>query len=159
MVKKRKSKRRGRSAAFMRSINPRLKKKKSRSAIKLKRGYQMAKRRKVKKSRRTSKKSSILGLNAAAIVAPMLYGAVRGKTSALIAPYTAKIPLGTIGDEVGMYALATIGKKYLFKKAGVVRDALTAGQVIEMARIGEALISGELGLFGNKETASNGNIF
>lgn len=157
MVKKRKSKRRGQSAAFMRSINPRLKKRKSRS-IKLKTGAKMAKR---KKAKRTSRRSSgkILGINTASIVGPLLYGAVRAKTSALIAPYTAKIPLGNIGDEVGMYALATLGKKFVAKKQGVLRDALSAGQVIELARIGDAIASGDLGLFNSSAGAVNSNIF
>jgi len=140
----------------MRSINPRLKKRKSRS-IKLKTGYKMAKRRKAKRSVKRS--SKVLGINTAAIMGPLLYGAVRARTSALIAPYTVKIPLGNIGDEVGMYALASLGKKFVFKKAGIVRDALSAGQVIELARIGDAIASGELGLFNSAAAPTNSNIF
>jgi len=58
-----------------------------------------------------------------------------------------------------MYALASLGKKFLFKKAGIIRDALSAGQVIELARIGDAIASGELGLFNSAAAPTNSNIF
>jgi len=107
----------------------------------------MAKRRSTRKPvRRTKRSSSIMGINLGKAGAAMLYGAMRAKTSNLIAPYTSKLPLGNIGDEVGMIALSMAAKKYLFKKAGIARDALTAGQTIELARIGDAAISGDLNL-------------
>ena len=108
----------------------------------------MAKRRSTRKpARRTSKRStSIMGINLGKAGAAMLYGAMRAKTSNLIAPYTSKLPLGNIGDEVGMIITSMLSKKYLFKKAGIARDALNAGQTIELARIGDAAVSGELNL-------------
>lgn len=119
----------------------------------------MVKRRKSTK-RRTSKRSmSILGINTAKALSAMLYGGVRAKTSNLLAPYTSRIPLGNVSDEVGMLAVTTLGKKFLFKKAGTFRDALTAGQTIELARIGEAIASGQLGninIFGGQQAAQSG---
>lgn len=124
----------------------------------------MAKRR-YKPKRKTSKKrgTSIFGINTMKALSAMLYGGIRSRTSNLIAPYTARIPLGNVADEAGMLAVATIGKKFLFKKAGIVRDALTAGQTIELARLGEAASKGQLGLgrlFGGSPAAStNGYVF
>lgn len=153
MAKKRRStKRRGQSAAFMRSINPNLKKRsksKSRS-IKYK-GATMAKKRSRKGN---SKSSSILGFNTAAALAAVLYGAVRAKTSTLLSPYTAKIPLGNVSDEAGMLIVTSLGKKFLFKKKGTFRDVMTAGQTIELARIGDAIVSGELNLSLGKSSSS-----
>lgn len=106
---------------------------------------------------------SILGINTAKALSAMLYGGVRSKTSNMLAPYTSRIPLGNVSDEVGMLAVTTLGKKFLFKKAGTFRDALTAGQTIELARIGEAIASGQLGninLFGGGQSSqSSGYVF
>ena len=117
----------------------------------------MVKRRKSVKRRSSKKSSSILGINTAKALSAMLYGGVRSKTSNMLAPYTSKIPLGNVNDEVGMLAITTLGKKFLFKKAGTFRDALTAGQTIELARIGEAAFSGNLGninIFGGGSQAA-----
>ena len=127
----------------------------------------MAKRRYTRKpvKRRSVKRSaSIMGINMGKATAAMLYGAMRARTSNMLAPYTSKLPLGNIGDEVGMIVASMVGKKYLFKKAGVLRDALNAGQTIELARIGDAAASGQLNLpFLNMGQAAapstSGNIF
>ena len=122
----------------------------------------MAKRRyKATKKRRSVRKSaSIFGVNVGKATAAMLYGASRAKISNLLAPYTSKIPLGNISDEVGMYLALMAGKKFLFKGASVMRDAANIGQMIEMARIGDAVISGDLGInLGGASATSNGNIF
>ena len=76
----------------------------------------------------------------------------------MLAPYTSRIPLGNVSDEVGMLVVSTLGKKYLFKKAGALRDAMSAGQTIELARIGEAIASGSLGigLLGGNNGGNNG---
>ena len=141
-------------------------KKTTSSTTKLKNTRTMAKRRYTGKAKRkTSKKGfSIMGISMNAALASMIYGAIRGKTSNYLAPYTSKIPLGNISDEVGLIATSYIGKKYLFKSAGVMRDALSTGQKIELARIGEAVMSGNVGIpllnMGSPATAtSNTNIF
>lgn len=122
-----------------------------------KKGRFMAKR----KHKSSRKSSSMFGINTAGIVAPVLYGAVRSKISNYLAPYTSKIPAGAISDEVGMYLAAMLAKKFLFKQKGVLRDALSAGQNIELAMIGEAIASGQvnLGALGSSSTSDSGNIF
>jgi len=130
----------------------------SNSVTKLKKRT-MAKRRTKKRSKK--QKSSILGINTAKATAAVLYGAIRAKTSQFLSPYTSKIPLGSISDEVGMIAASWAGKKFLFKGSGVLRDALTIGQTIELARIGDAAISGQIGLgfLGGTATTTGTNIF
>lgn len=125
----------------------------------------MAKRRYTRKTKRRAKKSmSIMGINVTKATAAMMYGAMRARTSQFLAPYTAKIPLGNVADEVGMIVASWAGKKYLFKGSGVLRDALTIGQGIELARIGDAVISGQAGIpflnmGGATPNANGSNIF
>lgn len=68
------------------------------------------------------------------------YGGVRERISNFLAPYTSKVPLGTIGDEVVLggvgYFLAKKSKNKMLK--GIGRAAL----VIEAARVGEAIADG-----------------
>lgn len=152
----------GRKMKRLRS--PTRKRKKSNSATKLK--YRtMAKRRYVRKTkRRTTKRSmSFMGINLNTALASMGYGAIRARTSQMLAPYTQKLPLGNIADEVGMIVASWAGKKYLFKGSGIARDALSAGQKIEMARIGDAVASGNVGIpflgMAGATPTSNTNIF
>jgi len=121
-------------------------KKKSSTIIKYKPKRRMARKRKSVKRRSSKKSSSIFGINTMKALSAGIYGALRMKSSNMLAPYTSKIPLGNISDEAGMLLVSTLGKKYLFKRAGVLRDAMTAGQTIELARIGEAIASGSLGI-------------
>lgn len=104
-----------------------------------------------------------MGINTAKALAAGLYGAIRMRTSQMIAPYTQRIPLGNVSDEVGMLVVTSMAKKFLFKGAGTMRDALTAGQTIELARIGESVASGSLGinLFGggNNQASNAGYVF
>jgi len=72
-----------------------------------------------------------------------LYGAGREKVSNFLAPYTNKIPLGNITDEVVM---GTLGYFAMKKGSGIVRDVGKAAMTIEAARIGETLVSGSLNL-------------
>jgi hypothetical protein len=119
----------------------------------------MAKRKPVR--RRTRKSTSFMGVNLSKVGAAMIYGALRSKSSNYLAPYTSKIPLGNVSDEVGMFGAAYLAKKFLFKKAGIMRDALTIGQGIEMARVGEAIINGQVGLNigGASAPSTSGNVF
>ena len=117
------------------------------------------------KKRRTvrrSKTTSIWGLNLGKAGAAALYGAIRARASNYLAPYTSKIPAGAVSDEVGMVIATQLAKKMVFKKAGIMREALTAGQAIEFARIGEAVASGQINLGalgGQAQPANNGNLF
>lgn len=105
---------------------------------------------------------SILGINLTKAGSAMAYGAIREKMSNVLMPYTSKIPLGVISDEVGMLGASWALKKFFFKGKGFARDALSIGQGIELARIGEAVINGQVnlgGLFNNAMPATNGGAF
>ena len=75
-------------------------------------------------------------------IAAVAYGAVRQKTSAMIQPFTSKIPLGTVADELVLgtagYFLAKKSKNKMLKAAG------TAILTVEAARVGEAIADGSL---------------
>jgi len=103
----------------------------------------------------------VLGINTGKIAAPIVYGMLRSKTSTMLEPYTSKIPLGNISDEVGMFLVSHFAKKFVFKRAGIVREALTVGQGVELARIGDAIINGQISLGGltASATSSNGYVF
>lgn len=81
----------------------------------------------------------------------MIYGALREKMSLALLPLTSKIPLGTVADEVGMGVINYIVAK---KTSGMLRDVAVKGLVIENARIGEALVSGNI--FSTGSAATNG---
>ena len=111
----------------------------------------MARRKKVrrrggffKKTRRSGRKATSMGK--AIQFDSMIYGAARGRVSNYLAPYTAKIPLGSIADEVGMGILCY----FVAKKtgAGMLRNVALKGLVIENARIGDAVASGAVGIGG-----------
>jgi len=118
------------------------------------------------KKRTTRKKSSVsnkklFGINLGKAFSTMLYGGIRSIASNKLAPYTSRIPLGIISDEAGLLLVSTFGKK-IFKKNDIFKEVLTAGQTVELARIGEAVFNGQLGLnlFGqNQEANNNGYIF
>jgi hypothetical protein len=126
-----KKKRRGMSAAFMRSINPNL--------HSTKRGQTMArKKRRTSKSRRFGRKGS-RSLGWGFLASAALYGAGREKISTLIAPVTSKIPLGTIADEV---VLLVAGQQVAKRTSGMVSDLGKAAAIVEASRIGVAIADG-----------------
>ena len=147
--------------AKMKRVRAKPKKSKSRTSPKRRTSTKrktntMAKRKTVK--RRKSNSMKIFGINTSRALAAGLYGAGREKLSNMLSPYVSKLPLGNVADEAGMYLAAWAGKKFLFKQKGIIRDALSIGQDIEMARIGEAVATGSLGLpkFGGAATQSTG---
>lgn len=133
-------KRRGRSAAFMRSINPFLKKSK-RSVTPMAR----RKRSGRKSSRRSGGSSNGSDRLMTILPAGAAYGFIREWASDKLSPLTSKIPLGNIADEAGMLAVLWAARKYAFKKSGILRDAAKAGMYIEAARIGQQIKDGNLG--------------
>ena len=86
-----------------------------------------------------------LGLMATVLGAGV-YGAFRAKVSDYLSQYTSKIPLGNISDEVGMGLLCLIGKKFIGRRVPLAKKVFEAGLLIESARIGEAVATGQLGL-------------
>lgn len=125
--------------------------------------YKVAKRRYRAKKKSYSRRRTFGG--AEKYIAPLLYGMGRKKVSDFLASknITQKIPLGAISDETAMFGTAWALKKFLFKRKSVIRDALSSGQQIEMAMIGESIASGQvnLGALGGSttETSSNGYVF
>ena len=152
----------GRKMKKLRAAPKRKKRSISTTKFKPRKNTMVKKRVKRRATRKASAK--ILGVSMAKVGAAMAYGAMRARTSNMLSPYTSKLPLGNIGDEAGMIAVSVLAKKYLFKKAGFVRDALNSGQIIEFARIGDAAISGDIKIpflsGSDPATASvSGNIF
>lgn len=81
----------------------------------------------------------------------MAYGALRAKVSNMLDPFTSKIPLGTLSDEVGMGILNYFVAK---KTGGMLRNIALKGLVIENARVGEVLATQGLGVLGGGNTSS-----
>ena len=103
------------------------------------------------KKRRIKRRSSSSVKPMPILFAGGAYGAIRERVSMLLAPLTSKIPLGSVGDEIGLFFVANEVRKRFkpLKKVGL------AAMYIESARIGEALASGEV--FGNLGVANNNN--
>jgi len=137
MVKKRKTKKKGRSAAFMRSINPFLKRKRSKSKLN---GQSMAKRRGRKRYSRKGSSISKKGL-ISVIVGGILYGASRKYISDKLSPITAKVPMGAYSDNVVMagvsYGAMKYGKKLPF--GSYISEAGKVGLGVESALAGADL--------------------
>lgn len=136
------------------------------ATTKLKTTRKVAKKRKAPTKRKQQFK--LFGINVGKAAIPVIYGAIRSRVSNLLAPITAKVPLGTISDEATMYTAQTLAKKYLVKGKGPVRDVLTAGQNIELAMVGSEIANGNVNLGmlsnlfnknGSNSTVSSGNIF
>lgn len=131
----------------------------SKSRVSSKVNY-MARRRRGSRSRavgfaRRSARRGGVGNSAALLqVDAMAYGAVRQYASDAIAPFTSKIPLGTLSDEIGMGLLCWGVSKYAGK--GMLGSVARKGLVIENARVGEALVTGGLStLTGTSASGSN----
>jgi hypothetical protein len=119
----------------------------------LKGGVHMARRHKIRHHRRYGG-SSGKGIKGIALGA-VAYGAIRQYASNALLPVTSKIPLGTLSDE----AVLGVASYLLYKKTkGLPSEIGKAGLYIEMARIGEALISGQVIPFGNTSVSSGGTV-
>jgi hypothetical protein len=105
------------------------------------------------KSRRKSTSSGNGGIMAL-IGGAMIYGAFREKASDAIQPLTSKIPLGNIADEVVLGAAGYFAAK---KGTGIVKEIGKAALTIEAARIGEAVVNGQLNLSGNSQSSNSTN--
>lgn len=114
---------------------------KKRRSTKLRRTSNVAR----KKRRTTRRLQSLKPI--AVLVAGGTYGALREKVSMLISPVTSKIPIaGNLSDEIGMFALSYVLNKNVRNK--LIKDVSAAGMLIEAARMGDAVVSGQVnGLF------------
>lgn len=91
---------------------------------------------------------------AGTVLPAMAYGAMRAKLSNALTPITSKLPLGNISDEVGIGILAILAKRTLGKRMPIVANVANAALMIESARIGEAIITGQVGLGGSSSSSS-----
>lgn len=76
------------------------------------------------------------------ILGAMVYGGVRQKASDLLAPVTAKVPLGSIADEVVLGAIHYFGAKKVSNP--MLKSIFHAGLIVESARVGEAVADGSI---------------
>lgn len=124
------------------------------TAIKTKttRGVPMAKKRKGFFKKHYSKSA---GVSPEGLILPsMIYGAVREKASNMLTPITSKVPLGNVADEVVLGGIAYfVAKKFSSNK--MIRDVARAALTVEAARLGEAVINGQVGLGGTSTSGQN----
>lgn len=105
----------------------------------------MVKRRKARArayfGRKTRSRSRSSGSRAGwgGLLAAALYGAGRGFIAAKIEPLTSKIPLGSLSDNVGMIGVNWALNKYVGNKIPMIKQATSAGLMIEAAMIGAEL--------------------
>ena len=125
----------------------------------------MARRRKTKTKtifKRARKKARHYGKKATSLKNPlqidaMIYGGLRAKVSNAISPFTSKIPLGDIADEVGMGLMNWMIAK---KTSGMIKNIALKGLVIENARVGEAIATQGMGILsGAGTTTGQNNLF
>lgn len=82
----------------------------------------------------------------------MVYGGARQYISNAIAPVTSKIPLGSISDEVGLGIGAYLLHRMVKNK--MVRAFAKGAIIIESARVGEAIVQGQVGFGGSTTSAA-----
>jgi hypothetical protein len=98
--------------------------------------------------KRRSRHAGTSGLNPIKLmIGAAIYGIFRNKISDLVAPLTAKVPLGSFADEA---VLGVAGYFAAKKGKGMVKDIGTAALTIESYRVGEIATTGMF-----KSTAAN----
>lgn len=114
--------------------------------------------RRKKSGSRASKKSRSKGsrqmLGLGKYVGAAIYGGVREKLSDALVPVTSKIPLGNLSDEAGMIGVLFLAKKFAGGKVPLVKDIADAGLLIESARVGATIASGQLNLGGSAQATA-----
>jgi len=117
-------------------------------------------RRKSKKKRSSSRSKSmkVFGIDVVKnVFMPGIYGAGRQKMAEYVVPFARKLPgadkFGNVVDEVGMIGAAALVRKFVKNKT--VRELATNAIRVESAQIGQALVSGSLGLGGTSEKKVN----
>ena len=108
----------------------------------------MAKRRRTVTKRARSrpsfraKRRRSKGTNPTSVIIPaVIYGAARERVSGFIAPFTARVPLGGLADELGMGVLGFMAAK---RGKGLLKKVGMAALTIESARVGSSVINGSL---------------
>jgi hypothetical protein len=89
------------------------------------------------------------------ILGAMAYGAIRQKASDFVMPVTSKIPmLGNASDEVVLGVSAWALNKFVGRKVPMLKPLFKGAIIIESARIGELIATGNLGI--GQSTATGG---
>jgi len=134
-------KKRGRSAAFMRSINPYLRgkravKKRSTNVVR-KSGRRRGRRSFFRRSRGSSSGGKMNWL------AALAYGAIRSPVANRVTPTVASLGIipADLADEAGMGAISFAAQKY---GSGMIKDMGKAGLVIETARLAESFLGSRM---------------
>jgi hypothetical protein len=120
--------------------------KRYRKARSYKKSYFMAKKR--------NSSSGGYGGLIGTVVGAGVYGALREKMSNALSPLTSKIPLGNISDEIALGGIAVILDRTLGKKMPMLKPVLKGAIIVESARIGEAIINGQIGMGSNSSDNS-----
>lgn len=143
-------KKKGRSAEFLRKLRKKHGLGEFKTSRSTTRGQKKMPKRRSKRRTKSFARSSVRPMGF--LVGGGIYGALRARLSNALSPITSKIPLGNIGDEVGLFALHYFLNKQVKNK--IVKDITLSGMAVESARIGEAVTTG--GVFGgNNGTASS----
>jgi len=129
--------------------------KKKQEVKKMARRFRVRRSRPFMKARSYGRRSSGGTGLMASVLGAMAYGAVREKASTALAPLTANIPLGNIADEVALGGIAVLLKRTLARKMPMITPVLNGAIAIESARIGEAIIKGQVGLGGVSQSSTN----
>lgn len=81
-----------------------------------------------------------------AIIGAMAYGAVREKAASALSPVTQKVPLGNASDEVVLGLSAFLLNKFVGRKVPILKPLFKGAIIIESARVGELIATGNLGI-------------
>lgn len=108
---------------------------------------------KTKRSTTMVKKTSSRGKSSNGLMSQVLgaviYGAIRTPVATAARPISDKLPFGQLNDEVTMFGLAWVAKKFFGSKVPLVGNITRAGMLIEAGQAGQSLLGGSLGgLFG-----------
>jgi len=81
----------------------------------------------------------------------MAYGALRAPVASMMKPLTDKIPIGNLGDNIGMGVISYFAAK---SGKGFLADLGRKGLVVENALIGADISAGGFSLGGGSSTSS-----
>jgi hypothetical protein len=116
----------------------------------------MARKRRRTYKKKTSKTTNVLG-SMGRYLAPIAYGALRGKVSDFISNSSVgkQFPVTNYTDEALMFGGLMIAQKMGLAKSGIPRALVQHGKSIELARIGETLGKQGFNLMGTSKPQDN----
>jgi hypothetical protein len=100
-----------------------------------------------------SRSSSGIGGLVGTVVGAGVYGAFRQKLSDMVKPMTQNVPfLGNLSDEIVLGGAAILLDRTVGRKMPILKPVLKGAIVIEAARIGEAIATGQAGIGSSSST-------